>query len=74
MRRYFGPEFIAAAVKERLKEKVSTLYIEPGNPWENAYAESFNSQFSDELRDRELFVSCLEAQQLVAEYVKEWNK
>jgi putative transposase len=70
-----GPEFIATAVKEWLKEKkVSTLYIEPGSPWENAYAESFNSRFRDELLDRELFVSLLEAKVLVAEYVKEYNQ
>jgi transposase InsO family protein len=70
-----GPEFIATAVKEWLKEKkVSTLYIEPGSPWENAYAESFNARFRDELLDRELFVSLLEAQVLVAEYVKEYNQ
>lgn len=69
-----GPEFIATAVKEWLATAgVSTLYIEPGSPWENAYSESFNSRFRDELLDRELFTSLTEAKVLVADYVKEYN-
>ncbi len=34
-----GPEFIATAIRTYLdKTGVGTLYIEPGSPWENAYA------------------------------------
>lgn len=45
-----GPEFIATAVKDRLtRTGVKTLYIEPCSPWQNAYSESFNSRFEDEL-------------------------
>ena len=69
-----GPEFIATAVKEWLAAAgVTTLYIEPGSPWENAYAESFNSRFRDELLNRELFTSLAEAQVLVADYVGGYN-
>ena len=40
-----GPEFIAKAVKRWLEAReVETLYIEPGSPWENAYAETFISR------------------------------
>jgi len=53
-----GPEFIAEATKQWLKEKsVGTLYIEPGCPWENGYTESFGGRFRDELLDRQLFYS-----------------
>lgn len=35
-----GPEFIAYAIQDWLKErKVRTLYIEPGSPWENGHIE-----------------------------------
>jgi len=69
-----GPEFIATAVKEWLASSgVSTLYIEPGSPWENAYSESFNSRFRDELLDREMFTSLIEAKVLVADYVSGYN-
>jgi putative transposase len=70
-----GPEFIAEVVKQWLREAgVKTLYIEPGSPWENAYSESFNSRFRDELLDRELFTSVLEAKVLVSEYKQEYNQ
>ncbi len=57
-----GPEFIANAVKTWLEHSgVSTLYIEPGSPWQNAYSETFNSRFEDELLNREIFTSLTEA-------------
>ncbi len=69
-----GPEFIAEAVKAWLAESgVKTLYIEPGSPWQNAYSESFNSRFRDELFDREVFTSLTEAQVLVEDYRCEYN-
>jgi len=40
---------------------VQTLYIEPGSPWENGYIESFNGKLRDELLDRELLDTILEA-------------
>lgn len=64
-----GPEFIANAVKAWLeRSSVSTLYIEPGSPWQNAYSETFNSRFEDELLNREIFTSLAEAQVLVEQY------
>ncbi len=69
-----GPEFVACAIKEWLaNSKVETLYIEPGSPWQNAYAESFNSRFRDELLDREIFTTLIEAKVLVADYVRQYN-
>jgi putative transposase len=69
-----GPEFIAGAVKQWLKESgVGTLYIEPGSPWQNAYSESFNSRFEDELLNREEFATLKEAKVLVEDYRREYN-
>jgi putative transposase len=69
-----GPEFIATAVREWLEQSgVRTLYIEPGSPWENAYSESFNSRFRDELLNRELFESVTEARVLVEEHRIDYN-
>jgi putative transposase len=36
-------------------------YIEPGNPWENGYVESFNGKLRDELPNMEVFNTLLEA-------------
>jgi transposase InsO family protein len=65
-----GPEFIAQAIQRFLAQTgVATLYIEPGSPWQNAYAESFNSRFRDELLSRESFADLAEAKQ-----VSDWWK
>ena len=51
-----GPEFVASAIQRWLKQLgVEALYIEPGSPWENGYAESFHSRFRDELLALEEF-------------------
>src|SRR5947207_2981663 len=69
-----GPEFIAGAVKQWLKQSgATTLYIEPGSPWENAYSESFNGKFEDELLNREEFATLKEAKVLVEDYRREYN-
>ena len=46
----------------------------PGSPWENAYTESFNSRLRDELLDRELFTSLLEARVLLEGHRQEHNE
>jgi len=48
-----GPEFTAKAVRKWLNDlEVTTLFIEPGSPWENGYIESFNGKLRDELTHR----------------------
>ena len=70
-----GPEFIAEALRQWLaKAGVATLYIAPGAPWENGYAESFHSRLRDELLDREEFVSLMEAKVLAMEWRQEYNQ
>ena len=69
-----GPEFIAEAVKAWLRASgVSTLYIEPGSPWENAYSESFNGRLRDELLNREEFATLKEAKVLLEDWRLEYN-
>ena len=70
-----GSEFTAKAVREWLHDlEVKTLYIEPGSPWENGYIESFNGKLRDELLDREIFDTLLEAQVLIECWRKEYNQ
>ena len=69
-----GPEFVAKAVREWLAELgVTTLFIEPGSPWENGYIESFNSKLRDELLNGELFYTLQEAQILIAGWRRLYN-
>ncbi len=69
-----GPEFIAKAIRAWMSGAgLETLYIEPGAPWENGYAESFNSKVRDELLNAEEFGSVLEAKVLAKEWKREYN-
>jgi transposase InsO family protein len=69
-----GPEFIAYAIQDWLKDKgVKTIYITPGSPWENAYIESFHDKLRDECLNRELFGSLLEAQVIIEQWRLEYN-
>jgi len=70
-----GPEFTAKAVRRWLKDLgVTTLFIEPGSPWENGYIESFNGKLRDELLDREIFTTLTEAKILIEEWRKEYSQ
>ena len=69
-----GPEFIAQAIQRWLGQvEVQTLYIEPGSPWENGYAESFHSRLRDEFLALELFESLLAARKLTTAWRNDYN-
>ena len=69
-----GPEFTAKKVREWLERvEVKTLFIEPGSPWENGYIESFNGKLRDELLNREIFDTLLEAKVLIERWRREYN-
>ena len=69
-----GSEFTARAIQRWLKSQgVQTRYIEPGSPWQNGYAESFNGKFRDECLNMEVFYSEAEAQTIVATWRRDYN-
>lgn len=69
-----GPEFIAHAIRRYLGQaEVGTLYIEPGAPWENGYAESFFSRLRDELLNCELFADLADAKYQAATWQNDYN-
>lgn len=70
-----GPEFIAKAIQEWLTSAgVGGLYIEPGAPWQNGYAESFHSRVRDEFLNMEQFTSITEARVLTAAWKEAYNR
>jgi putative transposase len=71
-----GPEFVALAVRGWLHhhQRVQTLYIDPGCPWQNGYEERFNGTVRDEFLNSHAFVSVAEAQVLGAAYLREYNE
>ena len=69
-----GPEFIAYAIQDWLKDlEIEILYIKPGSPWEQAYIESFHDKLRDELLNREIFGSLREAQLILKSWRCEYN-
>jgi transposase InsO family protein len=70
-----GPEFTAKAIRSWLaKLSVKTLFVEPGSPWENGYIESFNGKLRDELLNREIFTTLMEAKVLTEQWRQEYNQ
>jgi putative transposase len=69
-----GPEFIAHAIREWLaRVGVETLYVEPGSPWQNGYAESFHGRLRDEFLAVEEFESLAAARRLTAAFREDYN-
>ena len=70
-----GPEFICSALRAWLRTaKVGVLYIAPGSPWENAYAESYHARLRDELLEREEFGSSAEARVMLEDWRAQYNQ
>jgi len=69
-----GPEFIAHAIQRWTKQlSIETLYIEPGSPWENGFAESFHSRLRDEFLATEVFETLVAARKLTAAWREDYN-
>jgi putative transposase len=69
-----GPEFAAEAVRSWLEASGSgTLYVAPGSPWQNGFAESFHSRLRDEFLEREEFESEVQAQALSDQWKGDYN-
>jgi transposase InsO family protein len=70
-----GPEFIAAVIRRHgSRAGLEMLYIEPGAPWENGYAESFFSRLRDELLNVEEFMNLAEARWFAKRRLTEHNE
>lgn len=70
-----GPEFIAKHMRKWLSQaQVNVLYVEPGAPWQNGYAESFNSRLRDEFLEMHYFMTLKEAQYKTAAWKRYYNE
>lgn len=70
-----GGEFIAHRVAAYLHaSKSNAKHIDPGSPWQNGYAESFNGKLRDELLGQELFGSLAEAAVLIEQWRRHYNE
>ena len=70
-----GPACTAHAVRSWLpRVGVTTLFIQPGSPWENGSVASFNGNLRDACLNRESFTTLAEAQVLIARWRREYNE
>ena len=70
-----GSEFIAKIVQRWLKaNRIKTIYIEPGSPWQNGFVESFHGRFRDECLNREQLWTLTEARVVIENYRREYNQ
>lgn len=69
-----GPEFISKATQLYLyRNKIKTLYIEPGSPWQNGHVESFHNRLQDECLKAEHFLSVAEARVVIENWRQHYN-
>jgi putative transposase len=69
-----GPEFIAFELTEWLESRgAATHHIEPGKPWQNGFAESFNNRVRDECLNMNEFWSIEHARVVLEAWRVEFN-
>ena len=69
-----GPEFIAEALQEWLKNVgVKPIQIYPGSPWENGYNERFNGTLRREILNAEWFSTVEQARTVIGIWLKQYN-
>ena len=70
-----GPEFIALELSLWLvDQRIGTHLIDPGKPWQNGFAESFNARFRDEFLNQESFHTVAEARVLAKAFERRYNE
>jgi putative transposase len=69
-----GPEFVSLALLKWMTEnKVETVHIDPGKPWQNGTNESFNGRLRDECLNVEWFRTRREARVLIEAWRNHYN-
>jgi putative transposase len=69
-----GPEFVSTAILKWVEqEKIETVYIAPGKPWQNGTDESFNGRFRDECLSMEWFRTRSEAAAIIETWRQHYN-
>lgn len=69
-----GPEFVAEAVTSWLKKLgVTTTFIKPASPWENAYIETWHDKLRKEKLNDEVLITLAEARVVIGDWIDHYN-
>ena len=70
-----GPEFVSRALLKWIVDQgIATALIDPGKPWQNGTAESFNGKFRDVCLSLEWFRSRSEAKVVIESWRRHYNE
>lgn len=70
-----GPEFVSRALlRWAANENLDMALIDPGKPWQNGMAESFNGKFRDECLSMEWFRNRTEAKVVIEQWRQHYNE
>jgi len=70
-----GPEFVSRTLLKWITDQgIATALIDPGKPWQNGAAESFNGKFRDECLSLEWFRSRAEARAVIEAWRRHYNE
>ena len=70
-----GPEFVSLAILGWLAEnKIESVHIDPGKPWQNGTNESFNGRLRDECLNVEWFRTRSEARIVIEAWRRHYNE
>jgi putative transposase len=70
-----GPEFVSRAILKWIVDAgIDSALIDPGKPWQNGKAESFNGKFRDECLNVDYFRSRAEAKAMIEVWRKHYNE
>ncbi len=71
---YYGPEFTSRASDAwAYRRGVKLLFIRPGRPVENAFAESFNGRLRDECLSATWFLDLADARAQIEAWRRDYN-
>jgi putative transposase len=69
-----GPELTSHALRDWCRfSGATTVFIEPGAPWQNPFVESFHSRVRDELLNVEQFACLAEARVVIDDWREDYN-
>ena len=73
--RCYGPEFVSRVVDQWAYEQGLQWHtIQPGQPMENGYVESFNGRFRDECLNENWFRDLADAREKIAQWKQDYNE
>ena len=55
------------------EQRIKTIHIEPGSPWQNGFVESFHGRFRDECLNREQLWTLTEVRVVIEDFRRQYN-